>query len=138
MHPAVYEMCHQMPPPLANRVFPVVVVTAKTGPDSFVVVQMPVDLTDFPDGDVLYTNGRNKRDADSALKKKKITSGVYVSVERVTVTEAGQIRWVMATASNAKGYLPMILQKQGVPGAVAKDVGLFMQWAMDKRRTGET
>ncbi|KAF4534825.1 hypothetical protein BFW01_g125 [Lasiodiplodia theobromae] len=134
---SVYEMCHQMPPPLTNRVFPVVVVTAKTSPDSFVVVQIPVDLTDFPDGDVLYANGRNKRDADPGLTRKKITRGMYVSVERVKIMETGDVKWMMATASDAKGYLPMIVQKQGVPGAVLKDVGLFIKWTMDKRSSGE-
>ncbi|GME32589.1 hypothetical protein GTA08_BOTSDO03026 [Neofusicoccum parvum] len=128
-----YEMCHQMPPPLTNRVFPVLIITAKTGADSFVVAQIPVDLSDFPDGDVLYANGRNKRDADAGLKSKKVTPGVYVSVERVKVSEGGEVKWLMATASDAKGYLPMILQKQGVPGAVLKDVGLFIQWTLDRR-----
>lgn len=122
-----------MPPPLTNRVFPVVIITAKTGADSFVVVQIPVDLQDFPDGDVLYSNGRNKRDGESSVKSKKVTPGIYVSVERVKLTEAGEVKWVMATASNAKGYVPMVLQKQGVPGAVLKDVGLFIQWAMGSR-----
>ena len=36
------------------------------------------------------------------------------------------IDWVMATASDAKGWLPMWMQKLGVPSAVVKDVGLFM------------
>lgn len=123
-----------MPPPLTNRVFPVLVITAKTGPEAFVVVQIPVDLTDFPDGDVLYANGRNKRDADAPQKTKKVTPGMYVSVERVKLTEAGEIKWVMATASNAKGFLPMALQKPGVPSQVLKDVGLFMQWTADSRK----
>ncbi|KAF4310319.1 hypothetical protein GTA08_BOTSDO03026 [Botryosphaeria dothidea] len=135
---SVYEMCHQMPPPLTNRVFPVVIITAKTGADSFVVVQIPVDLQDFPDGDVLYSNGRNKRDGESSVKSKKVTPGIYVSVERVKLTEAGEVKWVMATASNAKGYVPMVLQKQGVPGAVLKDVGLFIQWAMGSRTAPES
>ena len=39
----------------------------------------------------------------------------------------------MATASDAKGYLPMWTQKLGVPGAVVKDVGLFMKWTADNR-----
>lgn len=38
------------------------------------------------------------------------------------------IEWVMATASDAKGWLPMWVQKLGVPSAVVKDVGLFVGW----------
>ena len=34
----------------------------------------------------------------------------------------------MCTASNAKGNLPEWVQKLAVPGAVKKDVGLFMDW----------
>ena len=40
----------------------------------------------------------------------------------------------MATTSDAKGWLPMYLQKLGVPGAVIKDVGLFMKWIDGVRR----
>lgn len=38
------------------------------------------------------------------------------------------IEWVMATASDAKGWLPMWAQKLGVPSAVVKDVGLVIGW----------
>ena len=43
------------------------------------------------------------------------------------------IEWVMATASDAKGWLPMWAQKLGVPSAVVKDVGLFLGWVVTKR-----
>ena len=43
------------------------------------------------------------------------------------------IEWIMATASDAKGWLPMWMQKMGVPSAVVKDVGLFIEWAHKKR-----
>ena len=43
------------------------------------------------------------------------------------------IEWVMATASDAKGWLPMWAQKMGVPSAVVKDVGLFIRWVQKKR-----
>jgi len=42
----------------------------------------------------------------------------------------------MATASDAKGNLPMAVQKMGVPGAVVKDVGFFMKWVGERRRGG--
>ncbi len=42
------------------------------------------------------------------------------------------VEWVMATASDAKGWLPMWVQKLGVPGAVVKDVGLFIRWVRSR------
>ncbi len=43
------------------------------------------------------------------------------------------IEWTMATASDAKGWLPMWAQKMGVPSAVVKDVGYFISWVHKKR-----
>lgn len=43
------------------------------------------------------------------------------------------IEWIMATTSDAKGWLPMWAQKMGVPGAVVKDVGLFVKWVSEHR-----
>lgn len=46
------------------------------------------------------------------------------------------IEWIMATASDAKGWLPMWAQKLGVPGAIVKDVGLFVKWVLGRRSSG--
>ena len=54
---------------LSNRVFPVLVVTAKKGKHSFVIVQIPVDISGLETA--MYSNGRNLREGDSALKRKK-------------------------------------------------------------------
>ena len=43
----VFEMCHQLPALLSNRIFPVVIVTAKRGKHGFIVVQMPVDISNL-------------------------------------------------------------------------------------------
>ncbi len=43
------------------------------------------------------------------------------------------IEWMMATASDAKGWLPKWAQKIGVPSAVVKDVGLFIRWVAKQR-----
>ena len=43
------------------------------------------------------------------------------------------VEWVMATASDAKGYLPMWAQKMGVPSAIVKDVGLFIDYVKKQR-----
>ena len=64
---------------------------------------------------------------------------VYTSIERCIVHEYGndplnsEIIWMMATASDAKGWLPMWMQKLGVPGAVIKDVGLVIKWLQGLR-----
>ena len=62
-------MCHELPAMLSNRVFPVLVVTAKKGKHSFVIVQIPVDISGLETA--MYSNGRNLREGDSALKRKK-------------------------------------------------------------------
>ncbi|KAL8948686.1 MAG: hypothetical protein Q9222_005154 [Ikaeria aurantiellina] len=80
-----------------------------------------------------YSNGRNIREGGSALKRKKPVLGVYTSIERCVLRADNQIEWTMATASNARGWLPMWAQKMGVPGAVVKDVGLLMKWIEGKR-----
>lgn len=51
--------------------------------------------------------------------------------ERKPGDSGEQIEWVMATASRAKGNIPMAMQRMGVPGAIAKDVGLFLKWIHD-------
>ena len=64
---------------------------------------------------------------------------IYTSVERCILREnpdtpsKGEIIWMMATASDARGWLPMWMQKLGVPGAVIKDVGLVMKWVQEVR-----
>lgn len=54
---------------LSNRVFPVLVVTANKGKHSFVVVQIPVDISSLTAA--MYSNGRNLQEGDSAVKQKK-------------------------------------------------------------------
>lgn len=107
------------------------------GPGSdFITAQIPVDLTKVPQA--LYANGRNRSDGKTAQQKKETTAGMYVSVERAEQLDDGaKVKWQMATASDAKGNLPMWMQKMGVPGAVVHDVGLFMDWVA-KRRGGST
>lgn len=119
----VMEMLHHIPTPLNNRVFTVLVITAKREKE-FITIQMPVEAKHLP-GTKFATDG-------------KVTPGIYVSVERGELVEEGtKTRWEMATASDAGGNLPMFAQKMGVPGAVVKDVGLVMKW-LDERRQRKT
>lgn len=66
-------MCHKLPWPLAPRVFPVLLVSAKTNISDFIVVQVPVSIEALPEA--FYSNGRNLRVEDGALKKRKPVLG---------------------------------------------------------------
>ena len=145
MHDIVFEMCHSLPGPLNPRCFPVLVLTAFTSPTSFLAVTVPVNLlSPAPLEAAYYSTGRDTTDPDaSEQQKKKPVLGVYAAVETVRLLsddegEGGgmevrdgdgrNLEWIMATASDAKGNLPMFLQKPSIPGTVAKDVGFFMGW----------
>jgi hypothetical protein len=135
----VWEMCHHIPPPLSNRIFAVVVVTAHTSNrDAFLVVQVPAELSGVKEA--MYSNGRHKTEGNNAAKKKPVTVGQYTSVEYVKVVESKEegknreIIWEMATASDARGTLPMAIQKLALPGAVVKDVGWFIDWTGKRRK----
>lgn len=127
-------MAHNIPPPLNNRVFTVLVTTARSqiSPLSFIVVQIPVDISRI--GTALYSNGRHKTDGDTSQKRKDVQIGEYVSIERCELIESNsRIKWQMATASDAKGVLPISIQKMAVPGSVVKDVGFFIDWTQKRR-----
>ena len=146
-------MAHALPLMLKPRVFPVLIITASNPhranpgdpnpaplcgipqhPTSLLVIQVPIDLTSFDRA--LYSNKRNIKDGNSPQKRKKVVLGSYVSIEKCTMLPTFDIQWVMATASDAKGNIPMWMQEISVPGKVAKDVGLFMNWVKSTRRSG--
>jgi len=143
-------MAHSLPFPLKPRVFPTLIITASLPcranggihpapcfdshhPTALLVVQIPINIADFPLA--LYSSGRNVQDGSTSQKRKKVVLGTYTSIEKCTFMPDLNIQWVMATASDAKGWLPMWMQKLGVPGAVAKDVGLFVNWVKGTRRS---
>ena len=58
----------------------------------------------------------------------------YASIEWVKAYEGFPfVDWCMATTSDAKGKLPVWLQKKAMLGAIAKDVGLFIKWREQQR-----
>ena len=61
-------MCHKLPPPLNIRVFPELVVSAKTGRFESIIVHIPIDIQKLPEA--FYSNGRNLREGDNDLKRK--------------------------------------------------------------------
>lgn len=151
---SIYEMCHKLPSPTSPRCFPVLVVTASVSAAEFIAVTVPVNIASLPGA--FYSNKRNKTEGADAQQKKSTTLGDYVAVERVHRYPAGtthvdseghshthqsaprhvasrgegdeEIEWVMATASHARGNIPMAFQRMGVPRAIVKDVGLFLKW----------
>lgn len=105
----VYEMCHEIPAPLGPRCFPVLVVTGnvKSEENSFVAITVPVDLDGLATS--FYSSGRNLREGTTKLEKKKAVIGSYAAAEKASLADE-KIDWVMATASDAKGNLPMFAQ----------------------------
>jgi hypothetical protein len=120
---AVEEMKHKIDPkPLKNRTFPVVQVAAMlAGAEEFLVVSIP--LNDF-----------NKSPYAEFARDKSLVVAAYTSIERIRVLPSnGDVEWIMATASDAGGVLPQWMQNLAVPGAVAKDVELFLAWIPSAR-----
>jgi len=117
-----------MPGPLLkDRIFTVLAVSgipaadADAGKQSFLTVTLPIDL-----------GAVKPIETAKYASSKDLVHAVYSSVEYVYATDGG-IAWEMATASDAKGALPMSVQKLGITGAIVKDVGLFLSWVNQKR-----
>ena len=137
----VLEMLHELPTPLKPRVFTILIAsgiptTAAAASQRREFVTATVPLAPLP------------KDVKTAKygPSSAVVHAAYVSVERVyeeeqEVVEGGdgvggcsrEIVWDMATASDAKGVLPMAVQKLGIAGAIVKDVGLFLGWAQKQR-----
>lgn len=66
-------MCHKLPFPLYPRVFSVLVITAKTGREASIDMQIPIDIRALPEA--FYSNGRNLKEGDSAQKRKRPVLG---------------------------------------------------------------
>lgn len=138
---SMYEMCHDVPTPLKPRMFSVLVVTASLlgrksmdegDKEKFVAVTVPVQLGAGVKP-AFYSNFRNLKEGEDAKKEREVVPGLYAAVETGTLRnkkegKGEEVDWIMATASDAKGVLPMWMQKLALPGAVPKDVEYFMKW----------
>lgn len=137
-------MVHKLPFPLQPRNFSVMVISAKsTTVTQSLTAQIPIDLRSAPGA--RYVNGSNqKMDSLSSEQRRSTVLGEYISLERVRLDDVsgydqegvGSVLWEMATASDAKGNLPMGVQKMGTPGAVTKDVGLVIDYLAKQRSKG--
>lgn len=132
-----------MPAPLKPRAFTILTLTGVPDPPSsdasasasgqhpFVTLTLPLDLR----SSAAAAGGAGKIPTSKYSDSAAVVHGAYVSVERVYFSETGngEIVWDMVTASDARGNLPLAVQKLGISGAIVKDVGLFMAW-VEKRR----
>ena len=131
-------MAHAIQFPLAPRMFSTLVLTARDSPSSFLVVQVPIDLSAVQVAK--YSNGSNRTSGKTSQEKKKPVFGRYVSVERCCKIDgegSSAVQWDMATASDAAGVLPMAVQKMALGQVIAKDVEYVMDWAATNRGRGE-
>ncbi|KAK1826165.1 hypothetical protein QBC39DRAFT_386937 [Podospora conica] len=138
-------------PVLRDRAFPLVQVTCSSasGEGEFLVITLYVPdlLTSssaaFPDdndGPSRSPSPGSRRIKDKSKQDvaRDAVAAAYVSVERVRRLPGdgdgdGSVEWIMATASDAKGVLPMFVQTRAVPGQVAVDVPYFLGWVDGER-----
>jgi hypothetical protein len=91
----IMEMVHHIPPPLNDRVFPELVLTAKHADGKkFLVVQIPVDTTGL--ASAKYNTSSNAG--------KKVQEGMYCSIERGELIDGdgdergnGNVKWQMVS-----------------------------------------
>ncbi|KOS16828.1 hypothetical protein ESCO_004751 [Escovopsis weberi] len=116
------QSVHRMPAPLKNRVFPVLQVTAEAGDKRiFIVVQIAVVMAGPQQG--------------AGADESGATRGAYTSVEVfISQPELAGVEWIMGTVSDAGGLVPAWVQKMAVPGRVAKDVDMFLEWVDRERK----
>lgn len=133
---SIYEMCHATPPPTSARCFPVLVVTASVSSEEFIAVTVPINLGSDVSSS-FYSSGKHLKEGSTPQQRKDVVLGIYAAVETVKRrpvegadhgVEGTEVEWIMATASDAKGNLPMWLQKKSLPGMLPKDVSYFMKW----------
>jgi hypothetical protein len=110
----------------------------------FVVVTVPVVLEKVKAS--FYASYRNMKEGKDEKQKRPVVQGLYAAVETCTLRakastatnggaaeasnaeEQEEVEWIMSTASDAKGNLPMWMQKLAMPGQLPKDVSYFMKW----------
>jgi hypothetical protein len=156
-------MFHVLPGPLQDRVFHALVISGKQTAQS-INMQIPIDYASFSavqsirsrsrlqqQGNNFRYNTESNRSVDARepvptdIQKqrngKKITEGIYASVERISIlegTEPKTTQWDMMTLSDAGGIVsatPTWMQKGQLLDAVSKDVQFVLE-EIGKQREG--
>lgn len=120
------QSTHKMPAPLKPRVFPVLQATTSVisaGVRRFMVVQISA-------GDA-----SEAAKAEETKRGRRVLGG-YTSIEQVKDVGNRECEWVMGTASDARGVVPLWAQRLAMPKEVAKDVDMFLSWIAKERREG--
>ncbi|TFK63232.1 hypothetical protein BDN72DRAFT_847807 [Pluteus cervinus] len=112
---SIWTLHYKFPPPVSPRVFTVLQVTylEDASPRSGYVISLPIDLSE---------------DAELAKLEEKGVRGRYVSVERLSELENGNIEWRMATSSTPGGSIPTFIVESTMAGKIAEDVPHFLKW----------
>ena len=155
-------MFHVLPSPLQDRVFHVLVISGRQSTQSH-TLQIPVDMASLSGvqriisksrilkqgSDWRYRSDVNRGDAArepaaTAMQKqrdgKKLTEGVYVSLERLSqlaAPDTKRTQWDMMTLSNAGGITsktPVWMQKGKLLEAISKDVQYVIEEIGRKRK----
>ena len=139
----VEEVRHRIGKPvMKDRVFPVLQMTCsametnravEAGDDAAAVSRD--EKPEFLVVSITVTDFGSASPAAEFSKGKGVVVGAYTSVERIRkLPGSGEIEWIMATASDARGVLPMWVQTMAVPGQIARDVPLFLSWIAKERK----
>uniref|UniRef100_D8PSR8 DUF3074 domain-containing protein n=1 Tax=Schizophyllum commune (strain H4-8 / FGSC 9210) TaxID=578458 RepID=D8PSR8_SCHCM len=121
----IWTLLYKFNPVMTPRVFTVLQLahldeshpTGRVG----IIVQVPIDLSPDP---------------ELAKLEEKGVKASYVSVEQLTETkdgtdsgsEAGKVRWTMATSSHPGGMIPDAITNASLAGEIAKDVPNFLSF----------
>ncbi|KAK3362928.1 hypothetical protein B0T25DRAFT_575592 [Lasiosphaeria hispida] len=143
----VAAMRHRVARPvLKDRVFPVLQMTCAVMDAEVVADAAAVSRTEKPEFLVVSITVddffSSPLDTAPSGESSNTVVAAYVSVERIRKLPGpgtGDIEWIMATASDARGGIPMWVQTLAVPGQIAKDVPNFLAWvAKERASTGSS
>ncbi len=133
------EMRHKIGKPLKDRTFPVLQMTCSAmardqDAESDAAATQRNEKAEFLVVSVTVADFDRAPGAELS-KAKGTVLAAYASVERIRrLPDTGDIEWLMATASDARGVLPQWVQHMAVPGQIAKDVPLFLSWIARERK----
>ena len=154
-------MFHILPGPLQDRVFHTLTISGKQAKQS-INMQIPIDYISFTAIQTIRSRSRleqqgnafrynteanrieNRQTKPTDLQKqrngKKITEGVYVSLERIRIITGAEpqfTQWDMMTMSNPGGVVssvPVAMQKGQLLEAISKDVKFVLEEVGNQRK----